>query len=166
MRLALLAAVACMPNVLKRPCYRFLFGYRLASGVRVGFSLLNVQTLDLAEGTRIGHFNVITRVGRLLRRLSLDEVPQLWNVLRGDMSLVGPRPLPVAEARTVVGWQHARHEMRPGMTGLWQILGRSQIAFEERMRLDWVYVRYWSPAWDLRLLLRTFRAVLTARGAY
>lgn len=108
----------------------------------------------------------VTRVGRVLRRFSLDEVPQLLNVLRGDMSLVGPRPLPVQEAATVTGWRDARHEMRPGMTGLWQILGRSEIGFEERLRIDWIYVRYWSPAWDARILARTARAVIQGKGAF
>jgi exopolysaccharide biosynthesis polyprenyl glycosylphosphotransferase len=109
----------------------------------------------------------VTRVGRLLRRLSLDELPQLWNVVRGEMSLVGPRPLVLSEDRHVATWARRRVDLLPGMTGLWQVLGRSEIPFEEMVRLDYLYVTSWSLAGDVKLLLRTIPALLTgAKGAY
>ena len=107
----------------------------------------------------------ITPFGRLLRRASLDELPQLINVLVGRMSLVGPRPLPIGEQRKISGPQRRRLSMRPGITGLWQVSGRSNLSFDEWMKLDLEYVDNWSLGLDLRLLLRTIPAVLTGRGA-
>ena len=104
----------------------------------------------------------VTRVGRVLRRFSIDELPQLVNVVKGEMSLVGPRPLIVEEAGFVHDWASRRLELKPGMTGLWQVLGRSAIPFEEMVRLDYLYVTTWSLWNDLRLMLRTLPAV--ARG--
>jgi len=101
----------------------------------------------------------MTRVGRLLRRFSIDELPQLWNVLRGDMSLVGPRPLILSEHAHVLDWAHRRLDLRPGITGLWQVLGRDAIPFDEMVKLDYLYVTTWSLAGDLQLLLRTIPAV-------
>jgi exopolysaccharide biosynthesis polyprenyl glycosylphosphotransferase len=97
----------------------------------------------------------VTRVGRFLRAYSLDEFPQLVNVLRGEMSLVGPRPLIPDEHRHVNGWRRARLELKPGMTGLWQVLGRDGIPFEEMVELDYRYVKYWSVTNDLKLIART-----------
>ncbi len=108
----------------------------------------------------------VTRVGRWLRRSSLDELPQLWNVLRGEMSLVGPRPLPLDEAPMVTDHFRARLRMRPGMTGPWQTQGRSDIPFEDMVKLDYTYVVGWSMREDLSLLLRTVTAVVRGRGAY
>jgi exopolysaccharide biosynthesis polyprenyl glycosylphosphotransferase len=108
----------------------------------------------------------VTRVGRVLRRYSLDELPQLINVLRGDMSLVGPRPLIPDEHRFVTDWAERRLAIRPGMTGLWQVLGRSGIPFDEMVRLDYVYVNTWSLWSDLRLLARTVPAVLGSNGRF
>jgi exopolysaccharide biosynthesis polyprenyl glycosylphosphotransferase len=105
----------------------------------------------------------VTRTGRLLRRLSIDEVPQLWNVLRGEMSLVGPRPLILDEDAHVESWARRRLDLKPGITGLWQVLGRSDIPFEEMTRLDYLYVTSWSLWYDLQLIFRTFPALL--RGA-
>ena len=107
----------------------------------------------------------MTRVGGWLRRTSLDELPQLWNVLRGDMSLVGPRPLVQDEDAQVVGWtrQHRLH-LQPGMTGHWQVLGSSRIPLEEMVRIDCLYVANWSLWGDIKLLLRTIPYVLSARG--
>ena len=105
----------------------------------------------------------VTRIGRLLRRLSIDELPQLWNVLRGEMSLVGPRPLILEEDAHVTDWAERRLDLKPGITGIWQVLGRDGIPFEEMVRLDYLYVTSWSLADDLRLLLRTIPIV--GRGA-
>ena len=97
----------------------------------------------------------VTRVGRVLRRYSLDELPQLLNVLKGEMSLIGPRPLILEEDRFVEAWGRRRLVLKPGMTGLWQVLGRSAIPFEEMVKLDYLYVTTWSLVGDIRLLLQT-----------
>ena len=131
-----------------------------------------VDTLNMhREGPTPGMFKIpgdprITRVGQWLRRWSLDELPQLWNVLKGDMSLVGPRPLIPKEAEQVSGDYAARLQMRPGITGPWQALGRSEIGFGDMVKLDYTYVTHWSFAQDMRLLLRTVVAVAGGRGAY
>lgn len=114
---------------------------------------------------KLDHDPRITRVGRFLRLTSLDELPQLWNVLRGDMSLVGPRPLIETEDATVSGWGRTRLDLAPGITGLWQVLGRTSIPFEEMVKLDYLYVTNWSLWLDVKLLLRTFLVVLHRRGA-
>jgi lipopolysaccharide/colanic/teichoic acid biosynthesis glycosyltransferase len=107
----------------------------------------------------------ITRVGRILRRTSLDELPQLLNVIRGEMSLVGPRPTSFA-ASTYQLWQTERLDVTPGLTGLWQIYGRAQTEFTERLRLDIAYIERRCLALDFELLLRTFIAVIRGRGAH
>jgi exopolysaccharide biosynthesis polyprenyl glycosylphosphotransferase len=107
----------------------------------------------------------ITRVGRRVRHLSLDELPQLWNVLKGEMSLVGPRPLIESEDEMIGGWGRSRLDLTPGLTGVWQVLGRTNIPFEEMVKLDYLYVTNWSLWTDIRLLLRTPPAVVTRRGA-
>ena len=104
-------------------------------------------------------------VGRLLRRTSLDELPQLWNVLRGDMSLVGPRPLVRDENDHLIGWHRARLELTPGLTGPWQVLGRTAIPFAEMVKLDYHYVADWSLWNDIKLLVRTIRVVVGGKGA-
>jgi exopolysaccharide biosynthesis polyprenyl glycosylphosphotransferase len=106
----------------------------------------------------------VTRFGRFLRRYAIDEIPQLWNVLKGEMSLVGPRPLILDEAREVHGWGRRRLDIRPGMTGLWQVLGRSAISFDEMLRLDYKYVTSWTLWNDFRLLGRTIPLVFSGRG--
>jgi exopolysaccharide biosynthesis polyprenyl glycosylphosphotransferase len=106
----------------------------------------------------------VTPVGRRLRRWSIDEIPQLWNVLIGEMSLVGPRPLPLDEAPLVVDEFKLRNKVRPGMTGPWQVMGRSDIPAEDMLRLDYTYVIGWTFAEDLRLLMRTATAVLGGKG--
>jgi exopolysaccharide biosynthesis polyprenyl glycosylphosphotransferase len=114
---------------------------------------------------KIRHDPRVTRIGRLLRRWSLDELPQLLNVLAGEMSLVGPRPLPLVESQALAGTHRRRLSFKPGMTGLWQVSGRSDLTFAEWMVLDLQYVDNWSLGLDLAILLRTFPAILLARGA-
>ena len=108
----------------------------------------------------------VTKVGRFLRAYSLDELPQLLNVLKGDMSLVGPRPLILNEDQYVIAWARSRLDLRPGVTGLWQVLGRNEIPFEEMTKLDYLYVTNWSLRGDISLIMRTVPAVLRARSAY
>jgi Undecaprenyl-phosphate galactose phosphotransferase WbaP len=108
----------------------------------------------------------ITRIGRFIRKTSLDELPQLWNVIRGEMSLVGPRPIVTAEIVKYGSYYGLYTIVKPGITGLWQVSGRNNTTYEERIQLDAYYVRNWSPWMDLYLLLRTIRIVLFAHGAY
>ena len=108
----------------------------------------------------------VTSVGRVLRRLSLDEIPQVLNVLRGEMSLVGPRPLPLRDFRQLEPWHRKRHHVLPGMTGLWQISGRSSLTFDDLVRLDFYYLENWSIWLDITILLKTIPAVVAQEGAY
>ena len=108
----------------------------------------------------------VTRVGRFLRRRASTSSPQLLNVLRGEMSLVGPRPFAVGESEQITGWAERRLDTTPGITGLWQVLGRTDIGFDEMVKLDYIYVTNWSLWWDAKILLRTVPAVLRRRGAY
>ena len=108
----------------------------------------------------------VTRVGRLLRRYSIDELPQLWNVLRGDMSLVGPRPLPIRDYERLDDLHRKRYLVLPGLTGLWQVSGRSDLSFDELVRLDFYYIETWSIWLDLTILARTIPVVLARKGAY
>jgi len=107
-----------------------------------------------------------TRVGRFIRRTSIDELPQLVNILRGDMSLVGPRPPLPSEYANYEDWEKARLEMPPGLTGLWQVRGRSEIVFDEMVLMDLYYIENWSLRLDLQILISTIPAVLKSRGAY
>ena len=107
----------------------------------------------------------VTPIGRVLRKFSLDELPQLWNVLKGDMSLVGPRPPIPEEVASYHRWHRRRLSMKPGLTCLWQISGRNEIDFDRWMQLDLQYIDNWSPGLDLKILLRTIPAVLSGRGA-
>lgn len=107
----------------------------------------------------------VTRFGRVLRKFSLDELPQLWNVLKGDMSLVGPRPPIPDEVARYERWQRRRLAMKPGLTCLWQISGRNELDFEQWMRLDLAYIDNWSPWLDLKILVRTVPVVLSGKGA-
>ncbi len=108
----------------------------------------------------------VTRVGRILRRTSLDELPQIFNILRGEMSWVGPRPAIPEEVAHYEPWHHRRLEALPGLTGLWQVSGRSELSFDEMVRLDIYYCENWTFWMDLVILLRTIPAVLSGRGAY
>jgi lipopolysaccharide/colanic/teichoic acid biosynthesis glycosyltransferase len=127
-----------------------------------------LQVRDEANGMlfKVRRDPRVTRCGRVLRRLSLDELPQLVNVLRGDMSLVGPRPALPEEVARYTPHERRRLQTRPGMTGLWQVSGRSDLSWEQSVHLDLHYVQHCSAALDLRILLRTVSAVMTGRGAY
>ena len=124
-----------------------------------------VDAWAIADLVKVSAAARVTKIGGLLRATSLDELPQLWNVLRGDMSIVGPRPLPLYEAPGVVGWQRRRYTVRPGITGLWQVMGRSNTPWEERMMLDYLYAQRSTLAQDARILFRTVTTVLARSGA-
>jgi lipopolysaccharide/colanic/teichoic acid biosynthesis glycosyltransferase len=108
----------------------------------------------------------LTRVGVFLRRFSLDELPQFWNVISGDMSIVGPRPLPADQVAANQDLLTPRHAVPAGVTGWWQINGRSRVTADEALRLDLFYIENWSPTLDLYILLKTFGAVVRRQGAY
>jgi Undecaprenyl-phosphate galactose phosphotransferase WbaP len=108
----------------------------------------------------------VTRVGRFLRTTSLDELPQLWNVLRGDMSMVGPRPVVEEELHRYGASADLYLRVLPGVTGLWQVSGRNDTSYDRRVELDRHYVRHWSPALDVKVLVKTVRVVLCGKGAY
>ncbi len=127
-----------------------------------------LATLNEADGPLFKMRNDprMTRVGRVLRRYSLDELPQLWNILRGDMSWVGPRPATPEEVAQYEDWHYRRLTVVPGLTGLSQVLGRSDISFDEMVRLDIFYTENWTPGMDVRILLQTIPVVISGRGAY
>jgi exopolysaccharide biosynthesis polyprenyl glycosylphosphotransferase len=108
----------------------------------------------------------VTPVGAFLRRWSLDELPQLFNVIRGEMSLVGPRPLPQRDYDRLDDWHRKRYLVLPGITGLWQVSGRSELDFDELVRLDFLYLENWSVFLDLTIMLKTIPAVVRAQGAW
>ncbi len=124
------------------------------------------STRPTARSSRSATTRAITPVGRILRRFSIDELPQLWNVLRGEMSLVGPRPLPLRDYERLETWHRGRYRVLPGITGLWQVSGRSALGFDDLVRLDFYYVENWSVWLDIEIIARTPLAVLRGRGAY
>jgi len=128
----------------------------------------DLESLNEASGPlfKIREDPRLTRVGRLLRRYSLDELPQLLNVLAGKMSLVGPRPLPQRDFDQLEDWHKKRYLVLPGITGLWQVSGRSELDFDDLVRLDFLYLERWSVGLDLAIILRTVPAVLSRRGAF
>lgn len=127
-----------------------------------------LQALNEADGPlfKIRDDPRCTKVGRILRKLSIDELPQFWNVLRGEMSIVGPRPALLSEVEAYRDWHRERLRVKPGITGLWQISGRSELSFEEMVLLDVYYIENWSLSLDLKIILRTIPYVLSGRGAY
>jgi exopolysaccharide biosynthesis polyprenyl glycosylphosphotransferase len=128
----------------------------------------DLEELNEADGAlfKIRDDPRLTPVGRMLRRFSLDELPQLINVLRGEMSLVGPRPLPERDYTMLEDWHRKRYLVLPGITGLWQVSGRSELDFDDLVHLDFLYLERWSLALDLTILVKTLPAVLSRRGAY
>jgi exopolysaccharide biosynthesis polyprenyl glycosylphosphotransferase len=144
-------------------CFKFRTMYRDADQRQA-----DLESLNEASGAlfKIRHDPRMTPVGRLLRRYSLDELPQLVNVLRGEMSLVGPRPLPQRDFERLEPWHQKRYLVLPGITGLWQVSGRSELDFDDLVRLDFLYLERWSVFLDLSILLKTVPAVLTRRGAF
>jgi exopolysaccharide biosynthesis polyprenyl glycosylphosphotransferase len=138
--------------------------------MRVDADEVQVDLEDLNEQSgvlfKIRNDPRLTRIGRTLRRFSLDELPQLVNVVRGDMSLVGPRPLPMRDFERLEDWHKKRYLVLPGLTGLWQVSGRSELDFDDLVRLDFLYLERWSIFLDLSILLKTIPAVLSRRGAF
>jgi exopolysaccharide biosynthesis polyprenyl glycosylphosphotransferase len=144
-------------------CLKFRTMYQGADRVQH-----ELEAVNEADGAlfKIRRDPRVTPVGRVLRRFSLDELPQLWNVLRGEMSIVGPRPLPQRDYDQLEDWHRKRYLVLPGMTGLWQVSGRSNLDFDDLVRLDFVYIERWSLSLDLSIILQTFPAVIRRRGAY
>jgi len=144
-------------------CYKFRSMVRGAEAMKADLAELNEAT---GPAFKIREDPRITKVGAFLRRSSLDEIPQLFNVLRGQMSVVGPRPQIPAEVELYEPWQRRRLEVKPGITCLWQIAGRSHIGFDEWMRLDLEYVRRRGLRLDVWIVLHTLPAVIARKGAY
>jgi exopolysaccharide biosynthesis polyprenyl glycosylphosphotransferase len=153
------------PGIGGRPfaCFKFRTMYHGAE-----LQQAELEALNEAGGAifKIRKDPRVTPVGRLLRRFSIDELPQLMNVLRGEMSLVGPRPLPQRDFERLEDWHKKRYLVLPGITGLWQVSGRSELDFDDLVRLDFLYLERWSVFLDLTILLKTVPAVLTRRGAF
>jgi exopolysaccharide biosynthesis polyprenyl glycosylphosphotransferase len=153
------------PGMAGRPfdCFKFRTMRADAEHTQAELEALNEQTgalFKIREDPRL------TSVGRFLRRFSLDELPQLVNVVRGEMSLVGPRPLPMRDFDRLEDWHKKRYLVLPGITGLWQVSGRSELDFDDLVRLDFLYLERWSILLDLSILLKTIPAVLSRRGAF
>jgi exopolysaccharide biosynthesis polyprenyl glycosylphosphotransferase len=142
--------------------YKFRSMVTNAEQLRVELEGLNEMDGPVFKSSRDPR---ITGVGKIIRRRSIDELPQIFNVLRGDMSLVGPRPPLPAEVAKYERWQRRRLSMKPGMTCLWQISGRNEVSFDDWMKLDLTYIDNWSLLLDLKILLKTVPVVLLGRGA-
>jgi exopolysaccharide biosynthesis polyprenyl glycosylphosphotransferase len=153
------------PGIGGRPfyCFKFRTMREHADQIQADLEPLNEQSGALFK---IRHDPRLTRVGRFLRRYSLDELPQLVNVIRGEMSLVGPRPLPMRDFNRLEEWHKKRYLVLPGITGLWQVSGRSELDFDDLVRLDFLYLERWSIMLDLSILLKTIPAVISRRGAF
>jgi len=142
-------------------CYKFRTMVAGSDALKESLNRLNQRRgpfFKIADDPRV------TRFGRFLRKYSLDELPQLWNVLKGDMSLVGPRPLPVEDCAQYAPGHRRRLDVIPGVTGLWQVMARANPSFEICMMLDLAYIQKWSLLLDCRILLKTIPAVLSGEG--
>jgi exopolysaccharide biosynthesis polyprenyl glycosylphosphotransferase len=153
------------PGMAGRPfsCFKFRTMRERADQIQADLEPLNEKSGALFK---IRHDPRLTPIGRFLRRFSLDELPQLVNVVRGEMSLVGPRPLPMRDFERLEEWHKKRYLVLPGITGLWQVSGRSELDFDDLVRLDFLYLERWSVFLDLIILLKTIPAVITRRGAF
>ncbi len=154
--------IRCGLNGRKFAFYKFrsmVLGAERLKDELASYNLMNGPVFKMKNDPRV------TRVGRFLRKTSLDEIPQFFNVLRGEMSFVGPRPLPLEEVEKCKGWERRRLSMKPGITGLWQVSGRSGIDFQEWIRLDLEYIDNWSLWLDFKILLKTIPVVLLGKGA-
>ncbi len=153
------------PGMAGRPfhCFKFRTMREHADQIQIDLEPFNEQSGALFKIRRDPR---LTRIGRFLRRFSLDELPQLVNVIRGEMSLVGPRPLPIRDFERLEDWHKKRYLVLPGITGLWQVSGRSELDFDDLVRLDFLYLERWSVFLDLAILLKTIPAVLGRRGAF
>ena len=153
------------PGIAGRPfsCFKFRTMRERADQIQDDLEPLNEKSGALFK---IRQDPRLTKVGRLLRRFSFDELPQLVNVIRGEMSLVGPRPLPMRDFERLEEWHKKRYLVLPGITGLWQVSGRSELDFDDLVRLDFLYLEQWSIMLDLSILLKTIPAVLSRRGAF
>ena len=153
------------PGIGERPfvCLKFRTMYEDAEDRQPGLEELNEKSGALFK---IRDDPRLTPVGRLLRRFSIDELPQLLNVLRGQMSLVGPRPLPMRDYQRLDEWHRRRYLVLPGITGLWQVSGRANLDFDDLVRLDFLYIESWSVFLDMAILVKTIPAVIRRRGAY
>jgi exopolysaccharide biosynthesis polyprenyl glycosylphosphotransferase len=153
------------PGMAGKPfsCFKFRTMREHAEQIQADLEPLNEQSGALFK---IRKDPRLTGIGRVLRRFSLDELPQLVNVIRGEMSLVGPRPLPMRDFERLEEWHKKRYLVLPGITGLWQVSGRSELDFDDLVRLDFLYLERWSIMLDLSILLRTIPAVLSRRGAF
>ena len=144
-------------------CFKFRTMREHADQIQADLEPLNEKSgaiFKIREDPRL------TKVGRVLRRFSLDELPQLANVVRGEMSLVGPRPLPMRDFERLEEWHKERYLVLPGITGLWQVSGRIELTFDDLVRLDFYYLENWSIWLDISILTKTLPAVLARRGAY
>jgi exopolysaccharide biosynthesis polyprenyl glycosylphosphotransferase len=153
------------PGMAGKPfeCFKFRTMREHADQIQADLEPLN----ELSGGLfKIREDPRLTPVGRLLRRYSLDELPQLVNVVRGEMSLVGPRPLTQRDFEQLEDWHKKRYLVLPGITGLWQVSGRSELDFDDLVRLDFLYLERWSVFLDLVILLKTIPAVISRRGAF
>jgi lipopolysaccharide/colanic/teichoic acid biosynthesis glycosyltransferase len=149
----------------ERECGRFKFRSRY---IDAGERQAGLESSNEASGPlfKIKDDPRVTRVGRFMRRYSIDELPQVLNVVRGEMSLVGPRPLPLRDFVQLEDWHRKRYLVLPGMTGLWQVSGRIELTFDDLVRLDFYYLENWSIWLDISILAKTLPAVLARRGAY